>query len=83
MLDAWSDIATNKSGRENLTMSRSTLRLLVEEAHSTADELAALKARRCDGCVHWTQHHLGRGECGPLGYWFDADHACNAWEPKS
>lgn len=54
-------------------------------------ELAALKARRCDGCVHYGRcdlvarldapaMELDADESAEL--LVDADHACNAWTPK-
>lgn len=43
------------------------------------DELAALKARRCDGCKWWD-----RGQCLALSRLIEtrADFSCAAWEPK-
>lgn len=64
----------------------------------TATELAALKARRCDGCLHGEQLVQGEGEPRMLMCFVTdddhapmlvndtlivaPDHACNAWTPR-
>ena len=50
-----------------------------------AAELAALKARRCDGCEHgeaptWPDSGLW---CQAFAIHVAADHTCNAWTAKS
>ena len=46
-------------------------------------ELAALKARRCDGCAHWFPIDFGVNGCEAIfGLRTKADFACNAWTAK-
>lgn len=48
--------------------------------------VAAMMARRCDGCRHWTRHNpeegFHRGGCGDLFIITDPDFYCNEWEAK-
>ena len=70
-------------------------REILEAQVAEHNELAALKARRCDGCANWTP--LGRGEWGDCAALGDStvgmvndmfvlsttpDHYCAAWAPK-
>lgn len=46
-----------------------------------AAELAALKARRCDGCEFIQSPPMGDW-CAAYGHLVRPDHACNTWRPK-
>ena len=50
-----------------------------------ATELAALKARRCDGCSWWsTERGATYGFCEAFNDCATKpDHACNAWTPTN
>lgn len=75
----------------------STTKWAADEIDSLRAELAALKARRCDGCVRWgavyvSGPYAGMASCD--GQPVDdcgcgaapmttPDHACNAWEART
>ena len=69
----------------------------IQRGREAAAELAALKARRCDGCVRWGAVYVSGlyagmascdgqpvDDCGCGAMPMTApDHACNAWEART
>lgn len=77
-------------------LAHSTTAWAADEIDRLRAKLAALKARRCDGCANWDGNvtlYNGEGICrtneiivddcgGGAGLFTMPDFACNAWEPK-
>lgn len=55
-----------------------------KRAHGAEAELAALKARRCDGCGEWHNYaaYPGLGRCRQIEHDVDDDFACNCWAER-
>lgn len=81
-------------GRTPEMVHREAYTIIASSLLATATELAALKARRCDGCTWWRpdEQPSGWGTCdtdqptdGPfiaLALITAPDHACNAWTAR-
>lgn len=75
------------SNAEPISISHTCVVGALDQLIAARAELAALKARRCEGCAWWRCNEKRPtglvGSCGSLGAsGIHADFACNAWRPR-